>query len=67
MIMANGTQHATAQHIPTKLIATVACFTVLIQNVENVSNVNNNIAAVQMSRRSHGIFGSWVIPSWRQR
>lgn len=74
MMIAKGTQHATAQHIPIKLTTTVAYIilrndetsryekhtwrTVLTKNVENVRMVKRSRAPVQMFRNKNGIKGS---------
>lgn len=58
MMIAKGTQQATAQQIPTRLTTMMAWTTVLTKYVANVRNVNKSIAAVQIFRSMKGILGS---------
>ena len=58
IIIANGTQQATAQHIPTRLTTMMAWKSVLMKNVEKVSTVKRTRAPDQIFRSINGILGS---------
>lgn len=67
IIMANGTQHAIAQQMPTSAIMTVACHTVRITNVDIISTKKSTSANVHTLRSMkgtarqlrYGLFTSW--------
>jgi hypothetical protein len=58
MIMANGTQHATAQQIPSNEITNVPAATLLTKKVLIIKQKNRSNAPVQMLRSIRGMVGS---------
>lgn len=59
IIIANGTQHATAQQIPSNAMTTVADATVLTKNVLIIASAYSTNAPVQIFRNMNGIVGNF--------
>jgi hypothetical protein len=58
MMIANGTQLATAHETPTQATIVIACQTLVMKNVEAISALKKTREPVQMFRRRNGMYGS---------